>query len=299
MKNWLTVLFAFTFINSVYCQSNIALPLPVHAKWVYYNYNSCFENYQIFDTVIVDGLAYNMGTYLFENCDGSIVNEGCFSPYNSIRSEGNIWYTLGGLNSVYFNWDSQEGDTIWYDGMLMGNYQLIVSNIDTITTIDNVQRRTYHFVYAFDGVTVPFDTGREIYMIEGIGCSVFGIDKVGIESQYFLLTCFYNEDDLLVYHQDYPLLNISGCCNVPESVPIIKLTTIQVFPSPAKEKVTIQFDGIHVPSSIQIFNYVGQVVHSEAVNGRQQMTLNTESLATGVYIVRAADSSLTATFIKE
>ena len=71
------------------------------------------------------------------------------------------------------------------------------------------------------------------------------------------------------------------------------------YPNPFTSNLTLQFNSKELPTSIQIFNSVGQVVHTEAVNGRQQLTLNTESLATGVYVVRAADSSLTATFIKE
>jgi glutaredoxin-related protein len=71
------------------------------------------------------------------------------------------------------------------------------------------------------------------------------------------------------------------------------------YPNPFTSNLTLQFNCKELPVNIQIFNSVGQGVHTEAVNGRQQLTLNTESFATGVYVVRAADSSLTETFVKE
>jgi hypothetical protein len=280
----LLLFFAIALPLLGYTQTTPALPIPINGKWVYYNITGCFENFQNLDTMYIDNLPYLFSSYSMEYCDGTIEAGGCFTPGNYMRSEGNVWYRLGGMNSVFFDWDWQEGDTIWYDGMLMQNNQFIISNIDTITTIDNVQRRTYHFVFANDGLTVPYYYNSEVYFIEGIGCSVLGIDVVGIEDQLFLLTCFYNEDGLEIYHQDYPDYNIFGCCTI--SVEETTIPSFKLFPSPASDHTSIQFEAAHIPQSIQIFNATGQLMLTENVLGRLQMQVNISEYAKGIYTVR-------------
>jgi outer membrane protein assembly factor BamB/uncharacterized protein Veg len=61
------------------------------------------------------------------------------------------------------------------------------------------------------------------------------------------------------------------------------------FPNPCINSLTLKLSSALVDAKIQVINSVGQVVHMEAVNGRQQLAINTESLAPGVYIIKAFD----------
>ena len=295
------VLFSLFLLASLLgqAQTNPALPLPSEAKWVYFNgpTHMFWKDEFPSATIINDTTIHYYFEGLETGCLGMNFCEGCSIWYpKDITQEGNKWYFM---NELYFDWDTQEGDTIHFMGCNLGGDDFIVNNIDTITTADFVQRRTYHLIYTFPtNFPVPFFNGEEFYFIEGIGATVFGLDIWSVDDRTNYLTCFYDKNGLLIFHSDFAELGVYDCCYMV-GVKEESISSINLFPSPAKENVTIQFDGINLPSSIQIFDSVGQVVHSEAVNGRQQMTLNTESLATGVYVVRAADSSLTATFVKE
>ncbi len=75
------------------------------------------------------------------------------------------------------------------------------------------------------------------------------------------------------------------------------------FPNPCINSLTLKLSSALVDAKIQVINSVGQVVHMEAVNGRQQLAINTESLAPGVYIIKAFDQENSYmenfTFVKE
>ena len=297
------VLFSFFLIASLIgqAQTNPALPFPVQGTWVYYNVvndNFWKDENPVPQTVNVSGFSDSLNSYYFDGqplvCSGMNPPSFFVTHSKTISAVGNKWYYNGQL---YVDWEMQEGDTISFTFPQAGD-QYLVSNIDTITTPDMVQRRIYHLLaLGFGDPYESFQFQVPFFFIEGIGANIYGLDSWDVED-FNILTCFYDENGLEVYKQDYPVLAVYDCCRTV-GIEEESISKINLFPSPAKEKVTIQFDGIHVPSSIQIFNSVGQVVHTEAVNRRQQMTLNTESLATGVYIVRAADSSVTATFVKE
>lgn len=75
------------------------------------------------------------------------------------------------------------------------------------------------------------------------------------------------------------------------------------FPNPCINSLALKLSSALVDAKIQVINSVGQVVHMEAVNGRQQLAINTESLAPGVYIIKAFDQENSYmenfTFVKE
>jgi hypothetical protein len=75
------------------------------------------------------------------------------------------------------------------------------------------------------------------------------------------------------------------------------------FPNPCTNQFTLKLNASAQNAKLQVINSVGQVVHMEAVNGRQQLAINTESLAPGVYIIKAFDQENSYmenfTFVKE
>ncbi len=76
-----------------------------------------------------------------------------------------------------------------------------------------------------------------------------------------------------------------GCCN-PISVEETATSSFKLFPSPATDQTSLQFEAAHIPQSIQIFNATGQLMHTENVLGRLQMQLNVSDYAKGIYTVR-------------
>ena len=78
---------------------------------------------------------------------------------------------------------------------------------------------------------------------------------------------------------------------------------IITFPNPCTNQFTLKLNDAAQNAKLQIINSIGQIVHMESVNGRQQVTINTESLSPGVYIIKAFDQENSflenCTFVKE
>ncbi|MFK7755726.1 MAG: T9SS type A sorting domain-containing protein [Flavobacteriales bacterium] len=89
-----------------------------------------------------------------------------------------------------------------------------------------------------------------------------------------------------------------ACFDVCECVVSVEeislLNSLNIFPNPASDNVTITFDS-EVVNTISVINSLGQLVINEAVvqNGRNVITLNTSNLSTGLYTVQLAGEGLT------
>ena len=279
----LILFFVFALPLLGYTQTTPALPFPAGGKWVYHNVTL---GGSLKDTLIQTQILPNdsVNTYIIEGipqpCPGEEWTTA--STIKWIRPEGNKWYLNG---QEYLNWDMQEGDTIYFPFANMAG-DFLVSNIDTIVTPDNVQRRTYHLLtLGFGAPYVQYYYGVEFYFIEGIGATVFGTGDWYTEDPA-VLTCFYDENGLEIYHQDYTELGVYDCCNYV-GIEEQETLSIRLYPSPAKDQVSLQFESAHIPQSIQIFNATGQLMHTEKVLGRMQIQLNVSEYANGIYTVRA------------
>ena len=77
-----------------------------------------------------------------------------------------------------------------------------------------------------------------------------------------------------------------GCCN-PIFVEETAALSFKLFPSPATNQTSLQFESTHIPQTIQIFNATGQLMHTEQVLGRMQMQVNVSEYAKGIYTIKA------------
>jgi hypothetical protein len=278
--------FAFCIPLFGYSQTTPALPFPVSGKWVYHTvtlgsfWKDEFPETQPLLNDSVDSFHF---VGLPSVCPGMDTATDAWLGDKWLTQIGNSWY----LNSdEYVNWDMQEGDTIYFPFPNMGG-DYLVSNIDTIVTTDNIQRRTYHLLVVGSSQPqpyVPVFFGVEFYFIEGIGATVFGLET-WYHEDLNILTCFYDESGLEIYHQDYTELGVYDCCNY---VGIEEQETIRIrlYPSPASEQINLQFESAHIPQIVQIFNATGQLMHTVNVLGRLQMQLNVSDYAKGIYTVR-------------
>ena len=81
---------------------------------------------------------------------------------------------------------------------------------------------------------------------------------------------------------------------------ITRANTIQIYPNPAKDIITIQSST--VIQNIQIVDAVGKVQYTQAGNNGKQIKLTVDKLAAGSYLVKvtsALGTSITETFIKQ
>ena len=91
-------------------------------------------------------------------------------------------------------------------------------------------------------------------------------------------------------------LNVVGTMPSPNAVAeISSANDFMIFPNPVSESATIQWNATSSEQGrLDIFNAQGQLVSSERYNvstGAQQVQLNTQSLASGMYIVRSVSNA--------
>jgi len=259
-------------------QTTDALPLPADGSvWVTYD---LFPNATFGTSLapsVVPGEDYYLTPDLIPDCSN---NSGFSGPSQDLTEIDNKWYVGG---SLFFDWDFVQGDTFFT--YVFGGDMLTVTSIDTVIYADFIPRRRYHIAYS-DGTPV-YRYGMEAYYIEGIGTNIMGCYIQDFE-QLFLL-CFYYKNGLLVYQNDWSSYfpGVPNSCCPIISVEETTAPSFKLFPSPASDQTSLQFEAAHIPQSIQIFNATGQLMHTEKVLGRMQMQVNVSEYAKGIYTVRA------------
>ena len=279
MRTYLMLFFlgCYQIMNA---QTTPALPLPTDGSvWVAYNLYSPWSTnwaYKLNQTIEPDGdLSWENSVCQITNCDNP--EAPASSSFQFVENE-NKWYRDG---SLFFDWNLMVGDSILLEWW--GDY-MSVSAIDTVEYADFVPRRVYHMTY--DGNPMVW-YNMEMNYIEGIGSSIWGLEMWDSENKP-LFQCFYDKNGLLLYHNDWSsaFSGVPNSCCAIVSVEETTSKSFKLFPSPASNQTSLQFESAHIPQSIQIFNATGQLKHTEQVLGRIQMQVNLSEYAKGIYTVR-------------
>ena len=286
--------FALSFPLLGYAQTT-ALPLPTDGStWV--NFDPWIPDttyglkFNVADTV--NGIQnLNQMAAQPPNCGWDYEPNAVMGYYSQ---EGNKWYfghngSKGGM--LFFDWDFQVGDTL--TTIFTGYFEVCwISSIDTVIYADGIPRRRFHLANENGVVIFPYLNGIndfEVMFIEGIGTNISGLNNTDTIESLPLLVCFYDKNGLVIYTNDWSENYINGpvdCCSVI-SVEETTSRSFKLFPSPAIDQTSLQFESTHIPQTIQIFNATGQLMHTEQVLGRMQMQVNISEYATGIYTVRA------------
>ena len=274
--------FALSFPLLGYSQTT-ALPLPIDGStWVIYDgFQFPPETSQGRSLTALDLTSGTLSATSIPNC-GAGWQGGADIPENYSQI-GNKWYHNGQL---FFDWDIQVGDT-FYTEITGDPINCLISSVDTVIYSDFIPRRVYHLSYETGAPVLYPNFFYELLFIEGIGTNALGLGYANVETLP-LLICFYEKNGNLIFTnnwQDYSPSAPVSCC--PISVEEIVTPSFKLFPSPATNQTSLQFESTHIPQSIQIFNSTGQLMHTEKVLGRIQMQVNVSEYANGIYTVRA------------
>ena len=282
MRTYLMIFFlgCYQMMNA---QTTPALPLPIDGSgWIIHNLNSTPGPQDAFKlteflTELDGNLIWGTSSYQVPNC-----NAPATPPTSSLGfyENENKWYRGGNL---FFDWNLNVGDSIF-----LGDWgsTFLVSAIDTVQYADFVPRRVYHMAY--ENGNPFFWHGKELTYIEGIGSSIWGLEVWGPEMEP-VFHCFFDKNGLLIYENDWTNKFSSvpnSCCSIV-SVDETTSKSFKLFPSPASNQTSLQFESAHIPQTIQILNATGQLMHTEQVLGRIQMQVNVSEYAKGIYTVRA------------
>jgi len=147
---------------------------------------------------------------------------------------------------------------------------LLVVSVDTIWLNDQPRRRLY-----------VAGAGCESYFMEGIGSTHGLLESPQTMEEAGELICF-TLNDTLIY-----LSNSFETCEVISSVKESFLPeNFTVTPNPAKEKITIRFDHLRAPVTIELYDMMGICRLNQSNVDSEAITLDVSKLPAGIYMLR-------------
>ena len=74
--------------------------------------------------------------------------------------------------------------------------------------------------------------------------------------------------------------------NLKKKTPVPSEEKLLIFPNPAKDALNIHFNGRNTIQALKLFDSMGNMIDSRNDINAQSHTLNTETLPTGIYVIR-------------
>jgi hypothetical protein len=206
------------------------------------------------------------------------------APRFLLRSSGKQIYivTQGVGEMLLYDFDLQVNDTLPLTYNNSAN-DVTVTAIDSFYTSMGYRKR-----FTLAGYT------WSQYLIEGVGHSNGLIETMQPPLECgFNLTCFGIADSAF-----YPVAGPT--CNIPVSVRTLNENAgLEIQPNPAKDFISIRYQGYETIKLISVYNALGAVVLS--IPFRNEATVDLTSLSKGIYYIKAESSSdvLVKKIIKE
>jgi hypothetical protein len=230
-----------------------------------YGYSFCGRKYLDGDTFIDDKMYSKI---YHEELDIYCTEQILSGPeyYGAIREdiqEQKVWYypPNSPFEFLYFDFSLSTGDTVvWGSWFNSGQYMyLTVSGIDTITTIDGVDRRRWLFdedLYS-----------EESSMIEGVGCSSGLLASYEVIFEYWNNLVKLSIDTTLTYCCNYNECGIpTDSCTTVRVKSFYNMPKIYIYPNPVIAGNPLRISGFQYPRNepvhVEFYNILGNKVES-------------------------------------
>ncbi|MBN2746384.1 MAG: T9SS type A sorting domain-containing protein, partial [Bacteroidales bacterium] len=194
-----------------------------------------------------------------------------------VREEGKKVYfmPLDRSEGLLYDFDLEIGDTARVVNFLCDNIPVQIIDKDTITLFGK-QRVRWH---------ISNESYNAEYWIEGIGSSNGPIHTnymYNIICSTWDLLCLHQNDSLL-----YMLNSQIGCYHSNVGVEeIVAQKSIDFWPNPVKKGNAVRVDFGFVPTKVELINSSGKVVYVAVELTQNSLQIETNSLATGFYLIR-------------
>jgi|GEM_PF-1544169 len=257
-----------------------------------YGYSYCGRKYLDGDTIINN----NMYSKIYHEkldiyCTDIILSGPEYA--GAIREdilEQKVWYFPPEYPDevLYFDFSLTTGDTVsWESWFNQGPYMyLTVSDLDTLTTIDGVERRRW----LFDEEPLS----EESSMMEGIGCSSGLLANYEVIFEYWNYLINLNIDTSTIYCH-----NLNGCeiptdtCTIVGVNPCYDNPHILIYPNPVIAGNPLRITGIPNPKNetvfIELYDILGNKVESYRSTNRDLII--TSPKIPGLYVINIYKST--------
>ena len=291
----LIITILFTFSLSSHSQIGIQFP-DSGAVWkeTYswqpspFFYNGIGDTYIEGDTIFNDTVyhkIYNLRRDVF--CSDVIIQGPDYD--GGLRDDtinNKVFYRLNENSNekLLYDYTLQEGDTLPLEmSWFTFDEGVYVTDIDTITTFDGVNRRVWYLDHEEPFVGWP-------QIIEGIGSTsgLFGYIAPYFEGWNELLC--YSVDNSMVWRswRDTCYVITDSCATVGLNEAILKKLEIEISPNPFYDHFRLSNLPTYQSIDLTLFNSVGQIVFSEKLLPEQsehQVRIN-PGLTSGIYLLK-------------
>lgn len=272
--------------------SNAQLEFPISdARWCYYGYGDTGENLGNFcfspdGMVEVNGKTYTKIDIKDHPYDGG-------SKKYLYREENKKFYVIPENypeEILIYDFNLIEGDTFvaHYAWGVFDSLTLVVESVDSITTLDGVQRKRF---FLENGI----HQGR---WVEGVGSLdwVFTYPTYsGSVSGGYIFIC-NSHDGQTVFAN-----NVNKDCDaIVKTVEIENSSHFDIYPNPVRDIFNIDLKNLAV-RNLTIVNLTGKIVFDQIIDQRQNVLQVSQKLESGIYFIKIfteTEKVITKKFIK-
>lgn len=269
--------------NLVLCGLMLIATVMIGQTWteVSYNYQGKATNKRYTfntDSVLMNQNWYHELLISWDETGDNWDNTGQF-----LRKSGSrIYQIVDNEEHTVYDFSLITGDTFAITASLTPEVKLIVTQVDSVTLLDNSKRKRLHLRCEGD----PDGTwyGERIW-IEGLGDlqGLLSLDRSCSVDQNTKLLC-YHEDDQILY-QD----TIKGKCWIISNTKQLGIYDIKVFPNPVRNKLVIT--GLKGETTYRIYSSEGMTAKEGKVIGE----IDIRTLSSGLYLLQLINESSTHT----
>ncbi len=190
--------------------------------------------------------------------------------------------TLLNEDVLLFDFDAEEGDTIYLGGM---QRPFVINVIDSVQYNDGITRKVFY----------PINQGFYESFIEGLGTrnGLFNHFSVEIvEGTFCYLSCFQVEEEYVIGEGIYNCDSID-VVERPINDLVVNLggteITFRTYPSPFSDNITIDLESNTANNlggfKISLYNQLGQWISDNTAFTNTPLSINTTELAVGFYYI--------------
>ncbi len=228
----------------------------------------------------------------------------CFSPEGMVEVDGKTYtkidiiehpYTIGSKEYLYreengkfyvipenypdeiliYDFNLIEGDTFvaHYAWGVFDSLTLVVESVDTITTLDGVQRKRI----------LLEDDSHQGRWVEGVGSLdwvfTYPTYSVSVSGGYNFICNSHEGETVFANNAN------TDCDAIVKTFEIEKTTQFDIYPNPVGDIFNIDFKNL-AAKNLTIVNLTGEVVIEQVINQRQKVFQVSQKLEPGIYFIK-------------
>jgi hypothetical protein len=207
---------------------------------------------------------------------------------------GKVWIFVDSIEYLWYDYSIMTGDTVTVfannkvAASLCDSLQsYIVTQVDTFIDLEGNPRKEIHLQQVSQGVHWSCINYMPIVWVEGLG-SKHGINMIASQGVFPNTLCIWKSSTQL-----YQGIAYGDTCWVGSTIGVetFEKASFDIFPNPAIDEVVVR-SKTHPIQSVKLYDLRGNVLlHQQNNTNDEEVTLNINGFASGVYVLRIESTS--------